>query len=249
RKLKCGLARPALVCKHWSEAIRPILFQELELRDAEDVRFLKNIVSSPGFAASCLYGSIKRIYIRQEATGAKPWLHHVHGLSARLQNTTFDCVVENHAGDAASAAGRWAPFESIPTVTLSYVRLSVLVLQGVVFTSKTELVRLVHNCPTLSYCSCEQLTFLDPSLAVRPRRLRRRSPPAHHDFRCTVDGCKDMVGPSQAALAADIVDPARRIGLDNSTWDTPLQGLLALAPHGPGKATGNLYCRNPGKCF
>ncbi|EKM48279.1 uncharacterized protein PHACADRAFT_203013 [Phanerochaete carnosa HHB-10118-sp] len=215
RKLKRGLAGPALVCKCWSEVIRPWLFREFELRSAEDVRFLKNIVSSPGFAASCLSESIKWIYIRQEATGAKPWLHHVHGLSTRLQGTKFRCVAKNRAGDAASAAGRWAPFESIPTVTPSYVRLSDLTLHDVVFTSKTELVRLVDNFPTLENCYCERLTFLDPLPPARPRRLRRRSPPTRHNFRY-------------------IVDPARRMGLDDRTWDTALQGLLALAPNRPG---------------
>ncbi|EKM48954.1 uncharacterized protein PHACADRAFT_202190 [Phanerochaete carnosa HHB-10118-sp] len=213
-----------------------MLFRSLELRSAKDVRFLKDIVSSPGFTASCLSESIKWIYIRQEATGAKPWLHHVHGLSTRLQNTTFVCLVEKHADDTASTAGRWAPFESIPTVTPSYVRLSTLTLRNVVFTSKTELVRLVDNFPTLEYCFCERLTFLDPSPAVRPRRLRRRPPPARRAFRCRIDDCKDMVTPIQVALAADIVAPARRMGLDDSTWDTTFHRLLALVPNEPGDA-------------
>ncbi|EKM48066.1 uncharacterized protein PHACADRAFT_203293, partial [Phanerochaete carnosa HHB-10118-sp] len=217
RKFKSRLAGPALVCKHWSEAIRPILFRQLEFRSAENVRFLKSIVSSPEFAASSLSGSIKEIHIRQEATGAKPWLHHVHGLSTRLRKTTFVCVVKNHTDDAASTAGRWAPFESIPTVTPSYVRLSDLTLRDVVFTSKTELIRLVHNFPTLKICTCKGLAFLDPSPAVRPRRLRRRSPPARHSFKY-------------------IADPARHMGLDDRTWDTTLQGLLALVPNRPGLA-------------
>ncbi|EKM48118.1 uncharacterized protein PHACADRAFT_109377 [Phanerochaete carnosa HHB-10118-sp] len=247
RELKRGLAGPALVCKHWSEDIRPTLFQELELRSAEDVRFLKNIVSSPGFAASCLSGSIRWIYIRQEATGAKPWLHHVHGLSTRLQGTKFRCVVKNRAGDAASTAGRWAPFESIPTVTPSYIRLSSLILRDVVFASKTELIRLVDNFPTLEDCYCERLTFLDPLPPARPRRLRRRSPPTRHNFLCTMSYCKDMVAPIQAALATDIVDPARLMGLDDRTWDTSLQGLLALAPRVPGRVDVSLDGDMPGR--
>ncbi|EKM48540.1 uncharacterized protein PHACADRAFT_202689 [Phanerochaete carnosa HHB-10118-sp] len=43
-----------------------------------------------------------------------------------------------------------------------------------------------------------------------------------------------MVAPIQVALAADIVDPARRMGLDNRTWDMTFQGLLALVPNAPG---------------
>ncbi|EKM51807.1 uncharacterized protein PHACADRAFT_262150 [Phanerochaete carnosa HHB-10118-sp] len=64
RRLKHTLIAPSLVCKCWSETIRPILFQVLELRSAEDVRFLKSIVYSPQFATSSLSGAIKRIDIR-----------------------------------------------------------------------------------------------------------------------------------------------------------------------------------------
>ncbi|EKM49295.1 uncharacterized protein PHACADRAFT_265703, partial [Phanerochaete carnosa HHB-10118-sp] len=178
--------------------------------------------------------------------GAKPWLHHVHGLSSRLQKTRFSCTVVNRAGDPATTSGCWAPFESIPTVTPSYVRLSELTLCDVVFTNKTELIRLVHNFPTLSDCYFERLTFLDPSPAVRPRRPRRRSPPAYRSFRCGIEDCKDMVTPTQAALAAAIVDPARRMGLDRRIWDTALQGLLALVPRVPGWADVSLDGDMPG---
>ncbi|EKM50245.1 uncharacterized protein PHACADRAFT_201085 [Phanerochaete carnosa HHB-10118-sp] len=217
RKLKHGLAGPALVCKHWSEAIRPILLRVFELCSAEDVQFLKNIVSSSEFTASCLTGAIKRIIICQEATGAKSWLHHVHGLSTQLRETEFECIVGNCAGDVASVsmANRWAPFESVPGVTPSYVRLSRLALDSVVFTSKTELAQLVDNFHTLLECNCERLTFLDPSLVVQSRRIWRRPLPDRYSLECAIQECKDMVVPNQVTLAADIVAPARHMGIDN----------------------------------
>lgn len=81
RQLKHGLSAPSLVCKYWSEAIRPILFRVLELRSAADVQLLENIVCNTRFTTSSLFKAIERIEIHQEATKAKPWLHYVHGLS------------------------------------------------------------------------------------------------------------------------------------------------------------------------
>ncbi|EKM52877.1 uncharacterized protein PHACADRAFT_149803 [Phanerochaete carnosa HHB-10118-sp] len=228
RRLKRELVAPSLVCKHWSDAIRPLLFSILELRSAEDVRFLKNIVCSPRFASSSLSGAIWRIRIHQEAMEAKPWLHHVHGLSARLRETLFECTVVNRADDLTPMVGRWAPFQSIPSVTPSYVRLSELTIHGVVFTSTTELARLVDNFPALENCACHRLTFLDPSPVVQSRRARRRA--SSGLLRCDISGCKDMAVSAQAALAADVVAAGRRMGLDDRTWSATLQALLALIP-------------------
>ncbi|EKM52879.1 uncharacterized protein PHACADRAFT_100661 [Phanerochaete carnosa HHB-10118-sp] len=228
RHLKHGLSASSLVCKFWSEAIRPVLFRELTLRTAEDVRFLKNIVSSHRFTTSSLSGAIEKIYIHQEAPETKPWLHHVHGLSTRLPKTRFQCTVVNRASDSEQAAGCWAPFRSIPRVTPSYVRLSELTLHGVVFTSTTELARLVDNFPTLERCTCDQLTFLDPSPVVQSRRIRRRA--SLTLWWCNVSRCKDMAVSVQAALAADVVAAGRRTGLDDRTWDATLQALLASVP-------------------
>ncbi|EKM50246.1 uncharacterized protein PHACADRAFT_201086 [Phanerochaete carnosa HHB-10118-sp] len=210
-----------LVCKHWSEAIRPILFHTLELRDAEDVRFLKNITNSPRITASCLSKSFKQIFIRQEATGGKPWLHHVHGLSTRLRETRFECSVVNRSGNLVSTAGCWALFELVPIVTPSYVRLSILTLDNVVFMSKTELARLIDNFPTLSECHCWRLAFLDPSPVVQSRRTQRRALPTLHSLGCKIQHY-----------------------LDDRTWDATLQGLLALMPNRPGRASVRLDDRN-----
>ncbi|EKM49314.1 uncharacterized protein PHACADRAFT_201797 [Phanerochaete carnosa HHB-10118-sp] len=141
-------------------------------------------------------------------------------------------------------AGRWAPFESVPIVTPSYVRLSILTLDNVVFMSKTELARLVDNFPTLSECHCWRLAFLDPSPVVQSRRTRRRALPTLHSLDCKIQHCKDMAVSTQVVLAADIVAPARRMGLDDRTWDATLQGLLALMPNGPGRASVCLDDRN-----
>lgn len=184
RRSKHELVAPSLVCKYWSEAIRPVLFQILILRSREDVRFLKNNVSSPRYTLSSLFDAIQIIEIHQEATETKPWLHHVHGLSTQLRRTVFTCTVLGGANDSASTVGRWAPFESLPSVTPSYVRLSVLTLKGLMFASMTELARAIDNFSTLKKCDCYLLTFSDLSSVAQSRRTRRRLSSSLHRARC-----------------------------------------------------------------
>ncbi|EKM52872.1 uncharacterized protein PHACADRAFT_198921 [Phanerochaete carnosa HHB-10118-sp] len=158
-------------------------------------------------------------------------------------------------------AGRWAPFQSIPSVAppSGYVRLSDLTLNGILFITTTELARLIDNFPTLERCTCHHLTFLDPSPVVQSRRIHRRASLALR--RCMISRCKDMTVSTQAALAADVLAVARRIGVDNRTWDATLQALLALVPyaferanvwleHQNGSAladTATIYCSSPGQ--
>ncbi|EKM48935.1 uncharacterized protein PHACADRAFT_107916 [Phanerochaete carnosa HHB-10118-sp] len=247
RRLKHELVALSLVCKHWSEAIRPLLFRQIELRSANDVRLLKNIVCSPRFTTSSLSGAIWHIKIHQEATEAKSWLHHVHGLSTRLQETAFDCTVVRPAGDPASVPSRWAPFQSIPSVTRSYVRLRRLFLNDVVFTSTTELARLLDNFSTLEHCACNQLTFLDSSPVVQSRRARRR--PSSTLWTCDISRCKDMAVSVQAVLAADILGAGRRMGLDDRTRDATLQVLSAFVPNTSERAAVRLSNNENGSMF
>ncbi|EKM53731.1 uncharacterized protein PHACADRAFT_260229, partial [Phanerochaete carnosa HHB-10118-sp] len=228
QNVKRGVVAPSLVCKHWAKAIRPILFRQLILRNAEDVQFLKNIVYSPHFTTSSLSGAIKFIHIYYEAAKGKPWFHHVHGLSTRLRGATFQCIVTSRAQDPGSTVAAWIPFKSIPRVTPSYVRLSALALQNLTLTNTTELARLVDSLSTLERCDCNGLTFLDPSPVVQSRRFgaRRRASSALSSFE--IKHPKNTAVSLQAVLAADILEPGRRMGLDDRTWDAAFQLALAL---------------------
>ncbi|EKM52863.1 uncharacterized protein PHACADRAFT_126976 [Phanerochaete carnosa HHB-10118-sp] len=208
--------------------IRPALFRYLILRSPEDVRFLKCIVVSPRYITSSLSGAISCIDIYHDAAESKPWLHHIHGLSARLWTTSFKCTVTNRENDSASIVGRWAPFDSLPSITPSYVPLTILTLNKLVFTSTTELARLVDSFSTLEDCRCDQLTFLDPSLVVQSRRARRRSSSSLEH--CAISRCKGATLSSQATLASDILSIIARLGLDDRMWNVVLQALLALVP-------------------
>ncbi|EKM52845.1 uncharacterized protein PHACADRAFT_261499 [Phanerochaete carnosa HHB-10118-sp] len=228
RLLKHELVAPSLVCKYWTEAIRPFLFRRLILRSAEDVQFLKRIVYNPQFPTSSLSGAIERIDIYQQTTKTKPWLHHVHGLSARLRQTVFMCTIDSRSEDTASPVGRWTPLDSTPSVTPSYVPLSVLVLNGLVFTSTTELARLVDSFATLVNCYFDGLTFLDSLPIVQSRRSRRRFSSALDE--CEISRCKEIDLSAQASLACDLLVAAARLGLEDHPWSAVLQALFTLVP-------------------
>lgn len=241
RRAKHGLAAPSLVCKHWSEATRPFLFQFLILSGPDDVQFLKGVVYSPQFVVSSLYGAIEEIEIRQENSNAKPWLHHVHALSSQLRETTFKCTVANGADDPASTVCCRAPFYSLPRIPPpSNLRFFRLTLEGLVFTSKTELARLIDSFSTLAECYCDHLTFVDASPVVQSRRIRRRSSSSLR--RCEISRCKETAISVQVTLASDILSAAARLRLDVRLWSAALEALLALAPSTFKRASVFLNC-------
>ncbi|EKM59955.1 uncharacterized protein PHACADRAFT_206170 [Phanerochaete carnosa HHB-10118-sp] len=229
-RLKSGLATPSLVCKHWSEAIRPLLFSRLGLRSAEDVRMLRNVIDSPRFRTSSLSGAIQRVSIQQEAAQTKPaWLHHVHWLTSRLQETLFHCYITSPTDGSHSMIGHRDLFRSLPRVPPLYsLRLTGLVLRKLQFASATEAALLIDGFPFLQRLACYQLTFLDPSPVVQSRRSSRR--PSSSLVQCQVYQCEAIPLSAKAALASDILSIATRVGLDFHTWDAVLHALLALAP-------------------
>lgn len=228
-RLKRGLAAPSLVCKHWSEATRPLLFSRLHLRGAEDVYFLRNVVDNPRFETSSLSGAIQVVQINTEAAQTRPWLHYVYWLSSRLQGTTFMYAITSPADDSTSMVDHRDLFHSLPRVPPpSILRLFALVVEGSRFASTTEFARLVDSLPSLQRLLCDGLTFLDPSPVVQARRRPQRS--SSSLFECKISRCREMPFSAQAALAADVVSIAARVGLDVHMWDAALQALLTLAP-------------------
>ncbi|EKM55095.1 uncharacterized protein PHACADRAFT_143002 [Phanerochaete carnosa HHB-10118-sp] len=229
-RLKRGLAAPSLVCKHWSEATRPLLFSRLHLRSAEDVHFLRNVVDNPCFKTSSLSKAIQVVQINLEATQTRPWLHHVYWLSSRLQETTFIYAITSSADDSTSMVGHRDLFRSLPRVPPpSILRLSTLVITRLRFASTTEFARFVDSIPSLQRLLCDGLSFLDPSPVVQARR-RRPQRSLSSLFECKISQCGGMPLSDQAALAADVVSIAARVGLDVHAWDVALQALLTLAP-------------------
>ncbi|EKM59953.1 uncharacterized protein PHACADRAFT_192348 [Phanerochaete carnosa HHB-10118-sp] len=230
RDLKRGLAAPSLVCNHWSEAIRPLLFSRLSLRSAEDVRMLRNVVDSPQFRTSSLSDAIQLVSIFQEVASTKPaWLYHVHWLTSRLQETSFECYVESPADGPKPTIGHRDLFRSLPRVPPpSSLRLAELVLSGLQFASATELALLVDSFPSLQRLICDRLIFLDSSSVVQSRRSPRR--PSSSLVICRAYQCEGMPFSTKVALASDVLSVATRVGLDAHTWDAVLHALLALAP-------------------
>ncbi|EKM59956.1 uncharacterized protein PHACADRAFT_115323, partial [Phanerochaete carnosa HHB-10118-sp] len=225
RSLKRGLAAPSLVCNHWSEATRPLLFSRLQLISAEDVRMLRNVVDSPRFRTSSLSDAIQLVSIYQETASTKPaWLHHVHWLTSRLQETLFNCYVKSPT-DGSSPVTCSIRCPGCPPSSL---RLTALALVKLRFASATELALLVDSFPSLQHFACNQLTFIDPSPVIQSRRSPRMS--LWSLIECQVSQCEAIPLFAKAALASDVLSIATRVGLDADIWDAVLHALLALAP-------------------
>ncbi|EKM59950.1 uncharacterized protein PHACADRAFT_206168 [Phanerochaete carnosa HHB-10118-sp] len=190
---------------------------------------LRNIVDSPRFRTSSLSGAIQLVNIHEEAAQTKPaWLHHVHWLSSRLQETQFDYYLSSTNGSSSTVVRRDL-FRLLPRVPPpSSLRFASLILTKLQFASATELALLVDSFPSLQLLVCNQLTFLDPSPVVQSRRSPRRlSSPL---FQCQVLRCEAIPLSAKAALASDVLSIVTRVGLDAHTWNAVLHALLALAP-------------------
>ncbi|GJF00309.1 hypothetical protein PsYK624_165940 [Phanerochaete sordida] len=245
RSWKQGLVASSLVCRYWSECIRPALFEDITSRDASDLSFIEGIVYSPQFNNSSLNGAIK--YLRAKhyfPPLPQPWLHHLHSLMAHLPQTEFWCYVKRETrASQLSVPVRWPPFAALPRVPPSFysLRLSVIRIIGSELKSTTELARLVDSFPAVQECYFSQLKFIDPSPIIRARRIPRKVPRALGI--CVISECADVPISAQARLALDLLAAAPRQGLaaEDPQWSALLDTLLALVPSGFRGARMDLY--------
>ncbi|GJE90179.1 hypothetical protein PsYK624_063050 [Phanerochaete sordida] len=246
RRQKHELVAPSLVCRFWTECIRPALFRDITVRNASDVSFLEDIVCSPRFSDSSLNSAIKNIRAQHWFPPIEePWLHRLQTIMARLPETQFSCHLwrETTEGSPRSAPIRWPPFAALPRVPpfLFGLRLNTIQLTGSELKRPVELVRLVHSFPTLQECYCSQLKFRDPSPVIQARRTLRKVPRAL--WRCEIMECADMSPSAQARLALDVLAAVPRLGLAaaEDQWTALLDALLASVPSGFRQATVELY--------
>ena len=237
RRARQGLTACSLVCRHWSNVISPMLFEFITLRSLGDIHFLMDVIDKGTASRSFLLSSsIQTIWLHQDVSQSRPWLHHAHAFSTRLPRVSFNCTIYRKLDDDRATTGAsaiqaciYSPFRSLPrTLPLSILRLSHLTLDGLQFASKTELARFIDSFPTLKECRCGQLTFLDPSPILQSRRRRRHPSPSLEWS--TAWRCNGIGLATQAVLASDIIMASAHLALDGDEWSTVLQALVALAP-------------------
>ncbi|EKM52852.1 uncharacterized protein PHACADRAFT_186901 [Phanerochaete carnosa HHB-10118-sp] len=76
RPPKRGLAPCSLTCRHWAKLIRPILFEYLTIRSAEDVSQLLALLGVPDFLGRTLQSCIRCLDLVEDRTSSSiPWGH------------------------------------------------------------------------------------------------------------------------------------------------------------------------------
>ncbi|GJF00814.1 hypothetical protein PsYK624_171150 [Phanerochaete sordida] len=242
---KHKLVAPSLVCRYWSECIRPALFEDINLRCGSDLSFVEDIIIHPRFKTSSLNGAIKRIRaVHRFPPLPEPWLHRIQQVMMRLPETQFMCEVRRDtSGSNVPMPVRWPPFAALPRVPPSFYSLQLFTIQitGSELKSTTELARLVDSFPALQQCYFYKLKFLDPSPIIRARRIPRKVPRAL--WKCTILKCADMSISDQAMLALDLLAAAPRLGLaaEDPQWGALLYDLLASVPSGFEQYRMDLY--------
>ncbi|GJE95626.1 hypothetical protein PsYK624_118120 [Phanerochaete sordida] len=107
---KRGLASCGLVCRHWAQAIRPMLFQRITLRSARDVDELFVLLAAPPLFGRTLRRCIRALHIVEDCTALSrtSWTHRLF-LRLRPPSEVYWTLQ-----GAATLAGERALFLSLP---------------------------------------------------------------------------------------------------------------------------------------
>ena len=118
KPVKRGLASCSLTCRHWANLIRPLLFDELTIRSAEDVAQLLAFLNGPDTIHPYLRDCIKVLRVIDDRTSSSiPWSHQIFRLHRRMpQIDRIYLTIENSGADDKLRPGcnSTRPFAIIP---------------------------------------------------------------------------------------------------------------------------------------
>ena len=232
---KSCLATCSLVCRHWSKAIRPVLFSQLFLYTAQDVSQLLEFLGQPIPLNPLLSSCVKSVTYRILGTQVPPWIQINH-LSR--------CIPESHVhlkvGDYRTSRDRHRTegsslLKSFPrTIPASMFRFSSIELYNIDFQSAREFASLFLNVTHLQAVRCASITVDHP---VVPRTLMRRhrpkQPAVYGDW--FLIECADISAGTKTfsaafALVSSLTPPARYLKLDEDQWAGILEIVSKLVP-------------------
>ena len=173
---KKQFATLSLVCRYWSQIIRPALFSRLILRDGQDLDDLLLLLLSPTVHIEPpLTQCIREIVVTQSGSLRAPWFHRVLNVQ---QNATQQ--LEFHLGVRGwkDVGPNGILSASLPrTLPSSIFPFTELALSGVHFQRVNDLIRTIRDLSELCILYCRELSFGDTSMLQRGVPPRRRSDP------------------------------------------------------------------------
>lgn len=228
RRHKRRLNACSLVCTYWAFRIRPFLFEEIFLRNANDVTDLLSLIDSdsPTSIGHTLPHCLQCLIIEHSDAGAPPWLHHLDTIRRRLHNVNIEVIVASSAPARQPHVFSLDLPRGLPASMYPFTRIT---LHNITVTRPADLVRFVR-LPMVTRCSCENVRFTEVPAKYFPMPRRRPSRISNLD----VAGCGEGDVRSQMTLASAILAP--REGLDLDLADRVLVGeaLAVLFPSDKG---------------
>ncbi|KIP11190.1 hypothetical protein PHLGIDRAFT_114846 [Phlebiopsis gigantea 11061_1 CR5-6] len=171
----------SLICRHWARRCRPQMFDEITLRDRDDLFRFLSLVDSPVQASPPLIECVHAVVLSSAGPWSQPWLHLVSAeISKRkealdepsreeIDEITFklDGVHVPQANEASSAntGFGYAPRSwctGLPRSLPSGVfPIETMELSKLRFRTPAGLIRLIRSTPSLKDLQCTHLVFDD----------------------------------------------------------------------------------------
>ena len=193
---KRGLASCSLTCRRWASLIRPLLFEELTIRNAEDIAQLVAFLDGPDPFRPSLRDRIQSLRIIDDrGSSGVPWSHQILRLHRRIAHLNFVySTIEKSGADNELPAGRDSsqPLAIIPrTLPGSIMPLECLTLSHLRLSSVKALTSYVQHLRT-NEIELNAVTFVKED--VPDIRRRRRHSDSRPQF-VTVSHCfEDIAG-------------------------------------------------------
>ena len=234
---KRGLASCSLTCRHWAKLIRPLLFERLTIRSAEDIAQLLVFLSSPNPLRSSLQDCIKRLVVIDDRTSSSiPWSHQIFRLHRRI--THLDLVsltIEKSGADDELPAGRDSsqPLAIIPrALPGSIMSLSWLTLFHLRLPSVKALANYVQHLH-IQWIELDVVTFVKEDVPD----IRCRRPHSNSSFLdVSVSHCfEDIAGLLHWSNIVNVLHACQgRLWVDDTRLvlaEKYMAILLSLSPH------------------
>lgn len=218
--LKRGLATCSLTCRYWASILRPLLFENIEIRSRQDAFQLQQFLESLTILKPPLSKCVRFLTLKQSAREVPPWMQ-LYKLAKYFRRGEIELTIDAIDGDLL--------WHAVPrTLPRSIFAMHVINLENMKFRQGRDLVRFIHNLPEVWSCTCKAITFQDAS-PVPPIRLPRRRPlESVEDLEFDMEGCTELSFETQLTVALAVRVARDRLRVGEDSWTSALAAVLAL---------------------
>lgn len=149
----------SLVCCHWAQICRPIMFKHIVIRGEAHLNRLSPLLSSPSHITPSLRDCIQRLDIRSSGEQQKPWLHRVSLIQPYISTDAAWDLIRLDDVSYPSIYGH------IPRTTpRSLLKFRRIQFADVRFRRVHDLLRIMRDLPDLDELECKRISFDDETV-------------------------------------------------------------------------------------